>query len=141
MSRFPAELFQPMRSTTKTNFFVVTMALVALTLGMVAWGHRQPSPGIWPLLSFIFMAFLVEQSTTELKVSARGSTSFVMHMSAGLIFGGFWGGVVAAAATALGQLSIGNPPAKTLFNISQRATSVLVAVLAYRLLGGGLPPA
>ncbi|MEZ4411573.1 MAG: HD-GYP domain-containing protein [Gemmatimonadales bacterium] len=130
-----------MRSTTKTNIFVAIMATAALALGMIAWSHRQPSPGIWPLLSFIFMAFLVEQSTTELKVSARGSTSFVMHMSAGLIFGGFWGGLVAASSTALGQLSIGNPPAKTLFNISQRAASVLVAVLVYRLLDGGLPPA
>ena len=32
--------------------------------------YRQPSPGIWPLLSFIFVAFLVEQSSTRLKVEA-----------------------------------------------------------------------
>ncbi len=87
------------------------------------------------------MAFLVEQSSTELKVAARGSTSFVMHMSAGLLFGGFWGGVIAATSTALGQLAIGKSPSKFVFNVSQRAVSVLLAVMVYRLLGGGLPPA
>jgi len=87
------------------------------------------------------MAFLVEQSSTELKVAARGSTSFVMHMSAGLLFGGFWGGVIAAVSTGLGQLAIGKSPSKFFFNVSQRAASVVIAVLVYRALGGGLPPA
>jgi hypothetical protein len=130
-----------MRTISRTSVFVIFTSLAALALGAVAWQFRQPSPGIWPLLSFILMAFLVEQSSTELKVSARGSTSFVMHMSAGLLFGGFWGGVIAAASTGLGQLAIGKSPSKFFFNVSQRAASVLLAVLVYRLLGGGLPPA
>jgi putative nucleotidyltransferase with HDIG domain len=130
-----------MLTTTKTTPFVLLTALIALVLGVVSWQFRQPFPGIWPLLSFILVAFLVEQSRTELKVSARGSTSFVMHMSGGLLFGGFWGGVIAALSSTLGQLAIGNAPAKLVFNISQRAASVMVAVLVYLLLGGGLPPA
>jgi HD-GYP domain-containing protein (c-di-GMP phosphodiesterase class II) len=130
-----------MRTPRRTTVFVILTALVALALGVISWNSRQPSPGIWPLLSFIFMAFLVEQSSTELKVSARGSTSFVMHMSAGLLFGGYWGGVIAALSSGLGQLAIGNRPAKVAFNVSQRAASVMFAVLAYHLLGGGLPPA
>lgn len=130
-----------MRIPTKTNLFVIFTALAALVLGVISWQFHQPSPGIWPLLSFVFVAFLVDQSSTDLKVSARGSTSFVMHMSSGLLFGGFWGGVIAACSTALGQLAIGKEPSKLIFNVSQRSASVMFAVLVYHLLGGGLPPA
>lgn len=130
-----------MRSFNKTTVFVSLTSIAAIVLGFAAWQIRPPSPGIWPLLSFTLMAFLVEQSSTELKVAARGSTSFVMHMSAGLLFGGFWGGVIAAVSTGLGQLAIGKSPSKFFFNVSQRAASVVIAVLVYRALGGGLPPA
>ncbi|HOX20320.1 MAG TPA: HD-GYP domain-containing protein [Gemmatimonadales bacterium] len=130
-----------MRSVTKTSAYIALVAFIALALGFDAFQYRQPSPGIWPLLSFIFMAFLVEQSSTQLKVGARGSTSFVMHMSAGLLFGGFWAGVIALSSSVMGQLALGSRPEKLIFNGSQRAASVMFAVLIYHLLGGGLPPA
>ena len=34
----------------------------------------------------------------------RGSTSFVVHLAGGLLFGPFWGGLVAAVSTALSQI-------------------------------------
>ena len=130
-----------MRTLNKTTLFVVLFALIAVALGIVSWQFRQPSPGLWPLLSFILVALLLDQSSTELKVSAAGSTSFVVHIAAGILFGGFWGAVIVVVSTALAQLTIGKEPLKLLFNVSQRAAAVMIAVLVYHLLGGGLPPA
>lgn len=96
---------------------------------------------MWPLLSFIVIALLLDQSSTEQKVSAIGSTSFVVHLSAGILFGGLWGGLVAAVSTALEQLARGKELSKLIFNLSQRAASVMGAVLVYHMLGGRLPPA
>jgi hypothetical protein len=130
-----------MRTPSRITLFVVATTLLALALGVVSWQFRQPSPGLWPLLSFILVGFLLDQSSTSLKVSAKGSQSFVVHIASGILFGGFWGAVIVVASTALAQLALGKEPTKFLFNISQRAVAVLAAVLAYQVLGGGLPPA
>ena len=130
-----------MRTFSKTTLFVILTAIIAVALGVVSWQFRQPSPGVWPLLSFILVALLLDQSSTELKVSAAGSTSFVVHIASGILFGGFWGAVIVVVSTALAQLAIGKEPLKLLFNVSQRAAAVMAAVLVYHLLGGGLPPA
>jgi len=130
-----------MRTLSKTTLFVILTTLIAVALGVVSWQFRQPAPGVWPLLSFILVALLLDQSSTELKVSAAGSTSFVVHIASGILFGGFWGAVIVVVSTALAQLAIGKEPLKLLFNVSQRAAAVMAAVLIYQLLGGGLPPA
>lgn len=130
-----------MHKPSRTTLFVILITLIAVALGLLSWQFRQPAPGVWPFLSFILVALLLDQSSTELKVSAAGSTSFIVHIAAGILFGGFWGGLIAAVSTALGQLAIGKEPLKLLFNVSQRAAAVMVAVLAYHLLGGSLPPA
>jgi len=130
-----------MPTSRKISLYVAITTLVAIAMGFLSWQFRQPSPGLWPLLSFILVALLLEQSSTSLKVEAKGSQSFVVHIAAGILFGGWWGGVIAAGSTVLGQLAIGSQPIRLLFNISQRAASVMLAVLAYHLLGGVFPPA
>lgn len=130
-----------MSTETKAKVFIGLTVLFAATLAVISWYFHQPPPGLWPLLSFVAVAFLLDQSSVSHGVSVSGSTSFVVHMSAGVLFGGFWGGIVAAASTALEQLARGNLPAKLLFNTSQRAASVMGAVLIYRVVGGNLPPA
>jgi hypothetical protein len=115
--------------------------IAALALGAVSWEFRQPSPGLWPLLSFILVALLLDQSSTSLKVAAQGSTSFVVHMAAGILFGGYWAAVIVVASTAIGQLALGRGMLKFAFNVAQRAVAVMAAVWIYRLMGGGLPPA
>lgn len=130
-----------MNTHRKTVLYVSLTTAIALGLGVVSWQFRQPSPGLWPLLSFILVALLLEQSSTSLKVEAKGSQSFVVHIAAGILFGGWWGGVIAAGSTVLGQLALGVKPIRLLFNVAQRAASVMFAVLAYHLLGGSLPPA
>lgn len=99
-----------------------------------------PFPGWWALSSFILVAFVLETLNTQLRVQARGSTSFIMHIAAGLLFGGFWSGIIAGASTLLGELARGNQPIKIVFNVSQRIIAIVTAALLYTSLGGQLPP-
>ena len=130
-----------MKQSAKIHLFVALVVTLALALGASAWVVRAPSPGIWELASFVVIAFLLDQSSTKLKVEAFGSTSFVIHMAGALLFGAFWGAGIAATSTILTGLAIGSPAVKVTFNAAQRALSVLVAVSVYTILGGGLPPA
>jgi hypothetical protein len=63
-----------------------------------------------------------------------------MHMAGALLFGGWWGAVVAAVSTFLGELARNNPPIKIVFNVGQRILAVSLAALVYQSLGGELPP-
>ncbi|MBA2626764.1 MAG: HD-GYP domain-containing protein [Gemmatimonadales bacterium] len=130
-----------MTQARKLQLFVTAVLLAATLAGAGAWLMHSPSPGIWELSSFILVAFLLDQSSTKLRVAATGSTSFVIHMAAGILFGGFWGAVVAAGSTLLTGLSARAPAAKMLFNPAQRGLSVLLAMGVYSALGGGMPPA
>jgi hypothetical protein len=64
-----------------------------------------------------------------------------MHMASTLLFGGWWGAMVAGGATLFGELARSSPPIKCVFNVSQRILAVSLATLAYCSLGGELPPA
>jgi hypothetical protein len=101
----------------------------------------MPFPGWWPLATFVFVAALLESLNTRLRISARGSTSFIMHMAAALLFGGFWAAAVAGVSTLVGEFVRNNTPLKTLFNVAQRVLSVCAAVAVYNIFGGSLPPA
>ncbi len=106
------------------------------------WPARGTYPGHAELGSFVLVALLLEQSYNQLRVSASGSTSFILHLAGGILFGGFWGGVIAASSTGLGAVLQQQAWLKVIFNSCQRALSVAVAALVYhQLLGGGLPPA
>jgi hypothetical protein len=63
-----------------------------------------------------------------------------MHISSAILFGAFWGGVTAGLSVGINQLVLGSPRNKTIFNVAQRVLSVTLAVLAYKALGGGVPP-
>jgi len=99
-----------------------------------------PFPGWWAFGSFILVAFVLETLNTQLRVEAKGSTSFIMHIAAGLLFGSFWSGLVAGVSTLLGELARGNQPIKIVFNVAQRIVAVIAATLLYTFLGGQLPP-
>jgi putative nucleotidyltransferase with HDIG domain len=125
----------------KINLYVGSVTgLAVLALG-ASWSVRNDVPSVLELGSLAIVAFLLDQSSTKLKVSAVGSISFVIHMAAGILFGGFWGCLLAATSTALSQLAIGSTPIKVVFNSAQRSLSVAAAVAVYTLLGGGSPPA
>jgi hypothetical protein len=124
----------------RIRVFVTTIAFAAGICGVVVWEIRLPFPGWWPLASFIFVATLLESLNTQLRLAAKGSTSFIMHMSAALLFGAWWGALVAAVSTLFGEIARSNPTIKIVFNVSQRILAVSLASLAYQALGGQLPP-
>jgi hypothetical protein len=124
----------------KTHLFVLAVAGAAAAAAAGAWQDRPPFPGWWPLVTFVFVATLLESLHTRLRISARGSTSFIMHMAAALLFGGFWAAAVAGISTFFGELARKNIPLKMVFNVSQRIISVCIAVSVYLSLGGALPP-
>ena len=125
----------------RVYLFVFATTAAAIFAAVCAWPYRMPFPGWWPLATFVFVAALLESLNTRLRISARGSTSFIMHMAAALLFGGFWAAAVAGVSTLVGEFVRNNTPLKTLFNVAQRVLSVCAAVAVYNIFGGSLPPA
>jgi hypothetical protein len=121
--------------------FVSLIAITAVICGAAVWAVRLPFPGWWPIATFLFVATLLEGLHTKVRLAARGSTSFIMHMASALLFGGWWAAIVAAVSTLFGELARNNPPIKIAFNVSQRILAVSLAALLYHRLGGLLPPA
>ncbi|MGI9040450.1 MAG: HD-GYP domain-containing protein [Gemmatimonadales bacterium] len=129
-----------MRSISRIDRLILTAIGAAAAALLIAWQSAPEFPGFWPVVSFCLVAFLLDQTSTPLRISASGSTSFVMHMAAGILFGGFYGGAIAGISAGFSQLYQRVEPRKILFNVSQRALSVTIAVLVYRALGGSIPP-
>jgi hypothetical protein len=125
----------------RIHLFVFGIAVAAFLVGAVVWHLHLPFPGWWPLATFVFVASLLESVNTRLRLAAKGSVSFIMHMAAALLFGGWWSAIVAAVSTLVGELIRANPPLKIVFNISQRILTISTASLAYQGLGGQFPPA
>src|SRR5712691_6245724 len=120
-----------MNRETRTHIIVAAVTALAAVLVALAWDSALPFPGWWAFASFLLIAFLLESFNTQLRVEATGSTSFIMHIAAGLLFGGFWSSLIAGLSTMLGELARGNQRIMMVFNVSQRVVSVAVAVLLY----------
>ncbi len=130
-----------MQLTKRVTLVVLLTAAAAVAGTAGSWHLRAPFPGWWPLAAFLLVACALEGLGTQLRISARGSTSFIMHMACALLFGAFWAAAIAGGSTLLGEFASGKGPLKTCFNVAQRMLSVLLPVLAYTALGGTLPPA
>lgn len=124
----------------RTALLVVLTSLSATLALASAWSSSGRFPGWWGLCTFVFVAFVLESLHTDLRVAAKGSTSFIMHLAGCLLFGAFWGSAIAGAATLLSQIALGNQPLKSVFNVSQRILAVVVAASIYGWLGGNFPP-
>lgn len=130
-----------MSRSHKINTYVAGVVVTAIALTGYAWHERSAFPGVWPSLVLLLVAFLLQVSATTARGgSAEGSLSFIVHQAAGVLFGPFWGGLVAAGSTAFSQAVARRAPIKALFNVSQRTLSLVVAVLCYKILGGTTPP-
>jgi putative nucleotidyltransferase with HDIG domain len=127
--------------TKKIHIYVACVALLAGVAMALAWGVRGEAPRLLTLASFCFVAFLLDRSPSSLRVNAAGSTSFVVHLAAGVLFGAFWGGVVTGASISVGLVARRLALPKTVFNVSQRVLSLVLGVLLYQVvLGGHIPP-
>lgn len=130
-----------MSQHTRIRAYVFSVGALAVGCGAWAFFTREAFPGWWPFFSFVFVATLLEGLRTDLRVSAHGSTSFIIHLACAPLFGAFWGGSIAAVSTLFGELARGNTPLKVFFNVSQRVVAVVLAVLVYQAVGGSIPPA
>jgi putative nucleotidyltransferase with HDIG domain len=125
----------------RIHLYVAAIAASSVAGLMLATLSGFPFPGFWALSVLICVGFLLEISATTLRGGeAEGSLSFVVHLSAGILFGALWGGVVAAITTALGQVYGRRPTIKLVFNVAQRTVALVGAMLTYQALGGRVPP-
>ena len=129
-----------MTRAQRTYLFVASVTAIAVALGVLGQDFALPFPGWWAFGSFVVIAFVLETLNTQLRVQAKGSTSFIMHIAAALLFGGLWGGLVAGVSTLLGELARATSAIKIVFNVSQRIVSVVAATLVYTVLGGTTSP-
>jgi putative nucleotidyltransferase with HDIG domain len=127
------------RVDLRIRAFVALIVLLAAGGLLAGWSVGVPFPGLWPLVSFALVAFLLDQTKNELRVEASGSTSFVVHLAAGALFGPFWGGLVAGGSTALTQIVEQRPPVKAVFNSAQRLVCVAGGLLLVHSFGGSIP--
>jgi hypothetical protein len=130
-----------MSRQTKLHLFVATITVVSCFSGAVVLSERQPFPGWWPIATFLFVAILLESLRTQLRIAAKGSTAFIIHIASALLFGGWWAALIAAGSTLFDEVARGNAGLKLLFNTAQKALAVSLAAIVYRALGGELPPA
>src|SRR5687768_8607111 len=108
-----------MSRQARIKLFVSLVTVVAAVFAARLWPGRLPFPGWWPFLTFLFVSTLLETLNTQLRLGAKGSTSFITQIASVLVFGGWWGSVITAVSTLLGELARKNPPIKVTFNVFQ----------------------
>lgn len=104
-------------------------------------GYQQyhAFPGAWNLLSFIIAAYLLDRTGNDLRFDAKGSTSFVVHLACGVLYGPFWGCVVAGVSTALSELEQRKQAIKITFNTAQRIFALGGGLVVAGMLGADVP--
>lgn len=120
--------------------YVSIVSLTAGALALVAWRGVVTPVDPWAIVTFLLVALLLEHTSNPLRIGAQGSTSFIVHLAAGVLFGPFWAAMIAGASTAINQMVMKHPFIKVAFNTSQRVVSVVAGLLVYQALGGNLPP-
>jgi putative nucleotidyltransferase with HDIG domain len=129
-----------MTKNSRLMTYVLFVALLGVGSALLSGRGEDVSVGVWQLLAFVFVAVVLDLAGNPLRVAASGSMSFVVHMAAFLLYGGLWGGMVAALSTLVSQVSLRSPPIKIAFNVSQRVLCITAGAFVYKLLGAGLPP-
>ncbi|MER3439433.1 MAG: hypothetical protein C4346_18605 [Chloroflexota bacterium] len=122
-------------------WFVTAVVVSAAAVMALAWTRRAPFPGWLPVGTLLVIATLLEGPlATRVRIAGAGSIAFVIHLSAVLLFGFFWGAGISACAMLLGNIARRNTPIKTSFNAGQIVLAIFGGVAVYSALGGHLPP-
>ena len=129
-----------MTKEQRIRLYVAGNALAALISMTLAWRFFGVVPGPWEIAALLLVGFLFETASITLRSGeGRGSISFVSDLAAGLLFGPFWAGVVAALSLSLSQIWTRRPLIRLIFNVSQRTYCVVLAIVTYGGLGGSQP--
>jgi HD-GYP domain-containing protein (c-di-GMP phosphodiesterase class II) len=130
-----------MTRTAVLRAYVAGVVLAATSVVALAWGDRVTIESLWGPIVVVIIAFALQLGSTRLRDgNAQGSLSFVAQLAGGLLFGAFWGALLAAIPVGLWALKERKPPIKLIFNVAQSVLAVGLAFTAYDLLGGGSPP-
>lgn len=117
----------------------VCVLAVGAVYGSTKLHYADPGSSL-EVVCFIIIALILERSGNTLRIQGRGSTSFVITLSAAVLFGGAWAALVGGSAMAISKLTSKQPLIKVLFNTAQMVISVICAAAAYQFLGGQTPP-
>lgn len=126
---------------SRIHRYVAAVALVTVPALTLAATAREPVLDPWAPILFTLLALLLENRGTPLRQGGgTGNLSFIVTLAALLLFGAFWGALVAASSTFISQCLMRRPCTKVVFNASQKALSALAAGATYALLGGTVEP-
>ena len=127
----------------RIRLYVAAYVVAALISMALAWRFFSVVPGPWEIAALLLVGFLLEIASTTLRSGeGKGSISFVSDLAAGLLFGPFWAGLVAALSMGLSQIWTRRPPIRLVFK-ERRALTRLFRFLTPRSLVtlGQLPAA
>ncbi|MCC7134398.1 MAG: HD-GYP domain-containing protein [Gemmatimonadales bacterium] len=128
-------------NASRITVYVGLTISAALAWLVAAWPAAANFPGFWGVGVLLLVAFLLQVSALDSRGGdAEGSLSFVVHLAAGVLFGGFWGAVVAGLSTLMSQLRLRREPLKASFNVAQRVLAVLASMQVFQGFGGTTPP-
>lgn len=121
------------------------MAALASAAVLLAWWRESSGglqhPDFLGAVVLVLAGLVLEASSIRLRGGdADGSIAFVVHISAGVLFGAFWAVPIVVFSTLLGQIAKRNPPIKVVFNVCQHVLAMLAAFTVYRTLGGEVQP-
>lgn len=130
-----------MNRTNLLHAYVGAVALAAATALALSFPGREALDGVWGPVVVVLVGFAFQLGSTQLRGGdAEGSLTFIPQLTGGLLFGSFWGGVLAAIPAALWQVKQRKTLVKAIFNVSQFVLAIVLAFTVYGRLGGGFPP-
>lgn len=134
-----------MSTTLAVRRYVGLVAALASAAVLLAWWRESSGglqhPDFLGAVVLVLAGLVLEASSIRLRGGdADGSIAFVVHISAGVLFGAFWAVPIVVFSTLLGQIAKRNPPIKVVFNVCQHVLAMLAAFTVYRTLGGEVQP-
>lgn len=131
-----------MRRELRVRLYVAAVVAGAALALLLSWPNRVPLHDLWGAAVIACAGFVFLLGSTQLRDGggSTGSLTFVSQLTAGLLFGPFWGGVLSGAPAALAEIRHRKPLLKGVFNVGQLTLAVVTAFHVYASLGGSFPP-